>query len=291
LDRTPTNFETFKLHLKGLKGGHSGKDINSGRANSIKLMGRLLFLMSMNVDFHIVSLSAGTADNAIPREFETLISMKSSDENLVKQIIEKFIKEVLLEYKTTDPNIQVDFVKVSANPLSYTKEFTKNIVNIIQIAPHGVVAMSPTIPNLVETSLNFASISEKGSSLVFLWSIRSSIDSSKHNVANKLKSISSLGGAQSKVFADYPGWRPDFNSPVLNVAKKAYQKLYGRDPRVVATHSGLEPGVIGSIFPKLQANMLSMGPDIIGNHSPTEKMRISSVEKTYNWLKEIVESY
>jgi dipeptidase D len=240
LERIPTEFETFKLHLKGLKGGHSGKDINSGRANSIKLMGRLLNLLELNVDFTIVSLVAGTSANALPREFEAVIAMKSSQQSTVKEIIKKFIQDVLLEYKTNDPGIQVtlEALITKSESMAYTKDFSKLIMNLIQVSPHGVVAMSPDIPNLVETSLNFAAMEERGSHLVFLWSIRSSIDTAKFNVANMLKSIIFLGRGDYKVLSDYPGWKPDFNSPVLEIAKKAHQKLFGRDPRIVAVHAG-----------------------------------------------------
>lgn len=286
------NFNTYEIQIKGLVGGHSGKDINSGRANSLKILGRLLKRLQEHIRFEVNSLSAGSSANAIPRESSTMISFDPALESRVRTILKEFTDEVKSEFKVTEPNMFTTFDKQS-NPIPtiIRPDVISKVINLIQIAPHGVVEMSREIPGLVETSLNFASVNSQSDNILFVWSIRSSIDSAKENVATTLKSITELTGGTYQVLSNYAGWRPNFSSELIAVSKRCYQRLFGNEPTIKAVHAGLEPGIIGKIYPQLAANMIAIGPNIIDNHSPAEKVQVSSVQKLYPFVKAIVMEY
>lgn len=286
------NYDSYEIQIKGLVGGHSGKDINSGRANSLKLLGRLLKRLQENFRFEMNSLSAGSSANAIPRESSVVVSFDPNLESRVRNILKEFTDEVKSEYKLTEPNMFTTMDKLT-NPVPniIRPDIVSKVINLIQVAPHGVVEMSREIPELVETSVNFASVSSQSENILFVWSIRSSVDSAKENFATTLKAITELTGGNFKVLSNYAGWRPNFNSELLSVSKKIYQKLFGKEPVVKAIHAGLEPGIIGKIYPQLAANMIAIGPNIVDNHSPQERVQVSSVQKLYPFVKSLITEY
>ncbi len=285
-EKRNAGFNAYKIILGGLKGGHSGIDINTGRANAIKLIARLL--SRFDFDFRITDLSGGSKRNAIPREAETILFINKSDEGKVKNIIKEFTADYLKEYKKNDGGMEIDFVPADyKGDETYSEAFTKKIINVLLSMPHGVIAMSPDIEGLVETSTNLATVNTENGLLKIGTSQRSSIESAKFFVTDSVKAVFELGGAVEIMIGDgYPGWQPDMDSNLLKISTEVFSKLYGKQPDVKAIHAGLECGILGGKYPGLQ--MIAFGPTIQGAHSPDEKVNIKDVAKFYELLKNIL---
>jgi len=276
----------YELMITGLKGGHSGLDINQGRGNAIKLLGRLLERL-WDLNFYISEISGGSLRNAIPREAEVTILLKEKDEAEALAIIDQFVADSLLELKTTDPGLKVKFEKKKGKAKKVFKNsFTEKLIDVILAAPHGVIAMSADIPGLVETSCNLATVSTKKDKVTFVTSQRSSIESAKINASNSMGSVFALGGGEVSYGDGYPGWQPNMESDLLKMGKQIVKELYGREPEVKAIHAGLETGLLGAKYPGL--DMISFGPTITGAHSPTESVNIKDVEKFYEIVKKFL---
>jgi dipeptidase D len=209
-------------------------------------------------------------------------------ETKVKEIADKFVKDALLEFNVNDPGLIVKFDKVENSVEKvFTKEFTNRLINILLATPHGIMAMSPDIPGLVETSTNLATVEVKDNELIIGTSQRSAIDSAKWNVSNAVKAVFELGKAELIDTGDgYPGWQPNMNSELLKISKEVYQEMFGNKPEIKAIHAGLETGLLGAKYPGL--DMISFGPTIEGAHSPDERLNIPTTEKFYNLLKAIL---
>ncbi len=276
----------YELTITGLKGGHSGLDINSGRANAIKLLGFLLNRLS-GVKFAISEISGGSLRNAIPREAEVTLLINPKNESKVKEIIDNFVADTLKEYKLNDGGLLVDFKKKDGNPEKvFRKKFTKRLIKILLAMPNGVIAMSPSIKGLVETSTNLATIKMDNEKLIIGTSQRSSIESAKDNISDSVAAILKLGKGKVNVGSSYPGWQPNMDSKLLKISKEVFSNLFGKEPEIKAIHAGLETGLLGSKYPGL--DMISFGPTIQGAHSPDERVNIKDVEKFYNLLKGIL---
>lgn len=284
-DANPSH-ECFEVMITGLLGGHSGLDIHRGRANAIKMLARLLKEFE-GINFEIAEIKGGSLRNAIPREAEVLIMTDKKNENELKIRIQSFIQKALLEYKKTDPELNVKFEIVPNKPQKVVDEETSNkIIDLIFALPHGVAAMNPDLEGLVETSSNLAVLAMEADKLRISTSQRSSIESSKKNIAQSVKSCFNLAGANITEGDGYPGWQPDMDAELLKISIGVYKKLFGNEPEIKAIHAGLETGILGSKYPGLQ--MISFGPTIMGAHSPDERINIKDVEKFYKLLKGIV---
>jgi len=287
-EKAPKGVQSFDLMISGLKGGHSGSDINVGRANAVKIIARTLKTLAP-IDYSVAYISGGQLRNAIPREAEAVLLFDSSKEAEVRIITDSICKKIVNEYNTSDGGLKITLKKSENNYTEvFTKEFTSNIVNIILAMPHGVLEMSQDIPGLVETSTNLASIKTIDGEIVFGTSQRSSIDSAKEYVANCVKSVFELGQAQVKTGEGYPGWKPNLNSAILKLLSDVYKDLYKSEADVRAIHAGLECGILGDKYPGL--DMVSFGPTITNAHSPDEGVEIPSVEKFYDLLKKVLEN-
>ncbi len=276
----------YQLMVTGLKGGHSGLDIHQGRANAIKLLARLLHRME-DIKYKIADFDGGSLRNAIPREAEITFLINPEDESKVKETIEKFVADSLLECKNTDGDLQVVFEKKDVKvDKVFRKKFTKKLINAVLAMPHGVLAMSPDIPGLVETSTNLATIKINGDELKLGTSQRSAIDAAKMNAAYSVAAVLSLSGAEVVIGDAYPGWQPNIDSELLKISKEVYKETFGDEAEIKAIHAGLETGLLGAKYPGL--DMISFGPTIQGAHSPTEKVNIKDVEKFYTLLKAIL---
>lgn len=283
--RTKKDFIPFEILITGLKGGHSGLDINIGRANAIKLLGYLL--NKINVPFQVASISGGSLRNAIPREAEAVILIKADNVKNVKKIIAQFVQNSLLELKMVDSDLKINLKKSTQKITKvFKQEFAETIINTLMALPHGVIAMSKDIPDLVETSTNLATLKIDNQKVVIGTSQRSSIESAKENITSTVASVLKLAGAKVTVGDGYPGWKPNMDSPVLKVSKEVFKNLFNKEPQIKAIHAGLETGLLGSKYPGL--DMISFGPTIQGAHSPHERVNIKDVEKFYNLLKEIL---
>lgn len=281
-----SSFAAYELMVSGLKGGHSGMEIQTGKANAIKILARTLQKLEP-LNYEVASVTGGSKRNAIPREAETLILLNPKDESKAKEIIAAFNAEALNEYKNVDGGLKITLEKKSASPDKvFDKNFTSGLIKALIALPHGVLAMSQDIPGLVETSTNLATITHEDNLLKVGTSQRSSIESAKYNAAQMVVSVFELVGAKVTQGDGYPGWKPNMNSAILKTSENVYKKLFNGNPEVKAIHAGLECGIIGDKYPGM--DMISFGPTIEGAHSPDERVNIPTVEKFYALLKGIL---
>lgn len=280
------DFSSFELSISGLKGGHSGLDINIGRVNAIKLFARVLNGIR-KLDFRITEINGGSKRNAIPREADATILLRDEEVNEAKRIIEKYEAAFKLENKNVDADVKVNFKKIDKTfDKAFTRQFGEWLVDVLLGLPHGVIQMSPDIPGLVETSTNLATVVYYNDRVFVGTSQRSSIESSKRYIADSVRAVFVLAHALVTTGDGYPGWKPDMDSQVLKISTDVYSRLFGSAPEVKAIHAGLECGLLGAKYPGM--DMISFGPTILGAHSPDEKVEIKSVEKFYFLLKEIL---
>lgn len=279
-------FNAYSIQLCGLKGGHSGIDINGGRANAIKLLARLL--SGFDFEYQITGFTGGSKRNAIPREAEVVILFDKSNELKAKKKIEDFIVEALKEYKKNDGGLKIELLN-SDNDAGkvYSAGFKKKLINTLLSLQHGVIAMSPDIEGLVETSTNLATVTVEKDLLRIGTSQRSSVETAKHFITACVKAVFELADADEVIIGDgYPGWQPDMQSKLLKISGSVYKKLYNKDADIKAIHAGLECGILGGKYPGL--DMIAFGPTIQGAHSPDERVNINDVGKFYNLLKVIL---
>ena len=281
------DYAPYWLFITGLKGGHSGLNINEKRGNAIKLLAYLLSDLKQ-FNYQIGYLGGGSKRNAIPREAEALIYINPDNDFKVREIINDFALSSALEFKSADDGIKITFdIKEDAAGDSVLSDtFFNKVLDVILAMPHGPIAMSSDIPGLVETSTNLATITINENTLSIGTSQRSSIENAKKNIGLSVKSIFDLSQAKVKVSDGYPGWQPNLDSKFLRLSMDAYEKEFGKEPGLKAVHAGLECGILGNKFPGLE--MISIGPTIQGAHSPDERVRISDVDKFYRLIKVIL---
>ena len=274
----------------GLKGGHSGLNIADGLANAIKLMTRLLWKGSREIDLWVAYIDAGDKHNAIPREAEAFVFVYKDDLARLRSILEELWKAFKNAYNLSDPGV---FVKVETENIKppdkvFTQEFKSRLLNLLYSIPHGVMAMSRSVPGLVETSNNLAAINQRNGSLCVLTSQRSSIASELLDVTNMICAAGEQAAVKIHLDDGYPAWQPNKSSPLLKKGLEVYKKLYKIEPEVTAIHAGLECGLIGDKFPGM--DMLSFGPTILGAHSPDERVEINTVAKFWDYLVALLEA-
>ena len=278
----PDKFKPCSIKAGGMKGGHSGVDIQEERANAIIILTRVLSLIED--DIRIVYINGGTAHNAIPRDAEAVIFISEDREKAAKKVIREFEKTVKIEFGSTEPDLKLNFnpFKDIKDNRAMTAETTKKAINLILAMPHGVAGMSADIEGLVETSNNMANVKVEDGMLKALSSQRSSVMSKLLEISNKIESIAKLAGADYETTKGYPAWEPNPNSELLKTALKTYESMYGSKPEVKAIHAGLECGIIAEKYPGM--DMISFGPTIEGAHSPDERVNINAVENCWNYL-------
>ncbi len=283
----PGNNKALKLNVSGLKGGHSGIDINNGRGNAIKILTRALFEIREKSDFELASIEGGDKRNAIPREAFAVIVIDSKDINSVKSIIKKVEKEVKDELKGTDDGVKIEIIDMANVDKVFTKTVGDKLINTILALPHGVIGMSQAIQGLVETSTNLAAVHTYDNYFEIVKSSRSSINSMLRFVLNSLKAFAQLIEAEIEQPPPYPGWTPNPDSPLLKTMIEIYKGLFGKEPVVEAIHAGLETGIIGEKIPGM--DMISFGPTIKHPHSPDEKVEINTVDRFWTLLTKTLE--
>jgi len=282
----PSGYSPYEIMVTGLKGGHSGLDINQGRANAIKLMGRILDFIS-DTNYHLASISGGSLRNAIPRECDVVIAIKNDQESEFEKKLEEYEKKLLNEFKKSDSGLKVLIRKSGKKPRKvFSTKLKKNMINLLLAMPHGVIAMSQDIPDLVETSTNLAVISTERNRITISTSQRSSIESARDYIASSVKAVLELAGGKVTLSDGYPGWKPDMDSAILKTSREVFRNLFNKDPEIKAVHAGLECGLLGARIPEL--DMISFGPTIQGAHSPDERVNIETVGKFYDLLKGIL---
>lgn len=273
--------------VKGLKGGHSGLDINLGRANANKLMGRILWSAHANFPITISSIRGGDLRNAIPREAHAKIIIPEKREQEFRKFFETLVGKIKNEYKIADPDIQIELNPAGAPEMVISNGDTIRIVSMLNASKNGVVRMSDEIHGLVETSLNLAIANFIDGHGEIIYLVRSSVDSAKYAVAEELSALHLMFKCKVEFNGDYPGWNPNNDSAILKIMKNEYQELFNEEPKVMAIHAGLECGIIGGIYPGL--DMISFGPTIRFPHSPDEKVKIDTVEKFWKYMVAVIE--
>ncbi|WP_294824391.1 aminoacyl-histidine dipeptidase [uncultured Flavobacterium sp.] len=285
----PENAVGYSITVKGLNGGHSGMDIHKGLGNANKIMNRLLFDGFENFGLQISELNGGSLRNAIPREsFAKVIISEIFDEAFVFDM-QEIINDIKTEFKTTEPNLEILIEKADAPPARVMElGVQEGLIRALYTAHNGVYRMSADMADLVETSNNIARVIVKDGKLYVGCLTRSSVESSKFDMANALRSAFELIGCEVTFSGSYPGWAPNVNSPILDVLTDIYQKQNGSKANVVACHAGLECGILGTNYPKM--DMISFGPTIKGAHSPDERASIKSAQKYWKFVLEILEN-
>ncbi len=284
----PNNTSAYNLIVSGLKGGHSGLDINLGRGNAIKILTRVLKSLE-GLEFYVSKLEGGSKRNAIPREAEALLYISSSEVNKANNLIKELESRIRNELKSSDEKISITFQKSDeSSNFVFDTDFSNRIIDTLLALPSGVISMSQDIPDLIETSTNLATITTGEDSIIIGTSQRSSIESAKQYIAQSVLAIFSLADANIEIGNEYPGWKPDMNSQILKTSINVYKNLFNKEPEIKAIHAGLECGILGNKNPGL--DMVSFGPTIQGAHSPDEKVNIETVIHFYELLKGILKT-
>ena len=278
----------FKIMVKGLKGGHSGDDINKGLACANKILNRILWSLDKEMDLRLSCFEGGNLRNAIAREANATFVVAQADVELMKEIVEKFAVDLKYEFRTTEPDMQIILSEAEKPAFVVDMLSQDNLLNVLYACPHGVLAMSREIPGFVETSTNLASVKMKEDHFFITTSQRSSVESAKYAAAYRVESCFLLAGADVEHGDGYPGWAPNPESKILKIAVDAYKKLFNKEPIVRAIHAGLECGLIGEKYPGM--DMISYGPTLRGVHSPDERLEIKTVELYWKHTLEILKN-
>lgn len=278
----------FHITITGLKGGHSGLDIIRGRGNANKLLFRFIKHIVNTCEASIAFIDGGGLRNAIPREAKAVIIIPEKKENELKKSIREYEEIYKHELSAVEPDLKLGLKETDLPDSLIDKDTQNRLINGIIACPNGVIRMSNSMPGLVETSTNLASVYSQRGEISVKCLMRSSVDSSRDELASMLESVFKLAGADVIFDGAYPGWKPDMNSEILRLMKEVYKELYGKTPEVKAIHAGLECGLIGGVYPEL--DMISFGPTIRFPHSPDEKVHIESVHKFWLLLVETLKS-
>jgi len=281
--RLKRNCSALRVHVGGLRGGHSGDEIHLGFGNSIKILNRFLWNADRRFKISLSQLEGGKARNAIPREAEAVITLPARSIELIRVYFESFVKILKKEMETIEPDFQMTMEEIPLPEYVMGKKQQRRFFNALYTCPHGVISMSQEISGMVETSTNLASVKHDGEdTLEIITSQRSNVESSKRDIADRMVALFGLLGAEVRHSDGYPGWKPDMESGILNVARRIYKKQFNREPEVKAIHAGLECGLFLQKYPGL--DMISFGPTIKGAHTPEERIHIESVEKFWRFL-------
>ena len=273
----------FRLKVSGLRGGHSGLDINQGRANAIKLVARMLREAQDTVRFELIGVEGGNKRNAIPREAWAYLACAPAQQKALSAAFKKSFDRIRIEYKSVETEAKYSFEPSGDNKaFALTADCQRALLNYLLAIPHGVIAMHPEIKGLVETSTNLAIIRSGKAAVDIICSTRSSVASALEATRLVLKAVTEMAGAKINPKYGYPGWMPNLQSALLATLKELYKKKFGVDAAVVAVHAGLECGIIGEKFPGM--DMISFGPTMEHPHSPDEHVHIGSVGKFWQFL-------
>ena len=286
-EKSPDGYFAFTVSVKGLTGGHSGDDIDKGRGNANKILNRYLWDVNKKMDLRLHSFDGGNLRNAIPREATATVSVPFSEKENIRVMLNTYIVDLEREFGETEPNMQLVLESETLPEMAIDKKTSNTLLNVLYACPHGVKAMSKDMPGLVETSTNLASVKMKPDNTILITtSQRSSVDSKKYDIAHQVEAVMTLAGATATHGDGYPGWKPNLKSDILKTAQESYKKLFDEEPKIRAIHAGLECGLFLEKYPQL--DMISIGPQMYGVHSPDERLSISSTQKCWKWLVEIL---
>ncbi len=290
---TPATMDTKELFaarisVKGLMGGHSGDDINKGRGNANILIVRFLYEMMQTEGFQLAAINGGNLRNAIAREAEAVFTVSMSEKENMRIRFNEYVAAIEGELGDLEKDMKLDLESVDMPSAFIPTEQAKCLIRTLMACPHGVVEMSRDMPGLVQTSTNLASVKMREGYVEINTSQRSSVESQKHYIKDKVECALSACCDEITHGDGYPGWKPNVHSPLMEVVKKAYEDLFHAEPKVLAIHAGLECGLFLEKYPYL--DMVSIGPQMYGVHSPQERLSISSTGRCWQWLCRTLES-
>lgn len=281
-DEVPNDYEPFFLHVGGCTGGHSGEDINKERANAIRVIARVLQLLAEFTDVRLINIVGGTAHNAIPRDADAMFFAPIADKEAIEEVADKTAKILKNEFAETDPKISVvlDADYTPADRRAMLSWISVKVMDFLRAIPHGVASYVTKNNNrMTETSSNLATVKVENGQLIVHTSQRSNVMSRRDAITSRVESVGRLAGAQVWSGNGYVPWQPDFESDLVKQCQSIYEKLFKVEPKVVTIHAGLECGIIGEKHPGMQ--MISIGPDAVDIHTPTERLFLPSVGKIY----------
>ena len=288
-EAAPTRNRTaVKLTVKGLKGGHSGIQIGTQRANANRLLFRFLNRVSASCEVLLAWVDGGGLRKAIPREAEAVVLVKTEDYETFVKGLKAYEETVKTEFAGIEDSISIEAKECEFPKEIIAREVARNLTKAVVGCPDGVQRMSVAMPGLVQTSTNLARVVSDGRTVKLQCLLRSSVNTEKEALGEALAAVFELAGAGVELSGSYDGWNPNMESPILKAMTESYKALYGTEPAVTAIHAGLECGIIGSKYPKL--DMISFGPTICYPHSPDEKVEIASVGKFYEFLVHTLEN-
>jgi dipeptidase D len=277
----------WRVKVSGLQGGHSGLDINKGRGNAVRILGRALQVLLDRLPLAVAGIEGGSKRNAIPREASATVALDGAREAELRTAVSEVEAETRAALGAFDPGVRITVDAAARPEQALAPADAALVAGLLSTLHHGVLEMSPDIPGLVQTSTNLAIVSAADGYATIETSQRSSIESSKLEAGRMVTTILQLAGFEVERAGGYPGWKPEPTSDIVRTAQKAHREILGTTPELVAMHAGLECGVIGEKHPGMQ--MISFGPHIVDVHSPSERLKISSVEPFWRFLKGLLE--
>jgi len=287
-EAVPADTVAYRIDVKGMKGGHSGLDIALGRGNAAKVINRFLYQVTKSLDVRLADIQVGDLRNAIPREGYAIVVVPNAQTGEFKNFIDELIPVIKAELSVTEPNLQVAYKETDMPDNVVDEKTQNNLIKGVYGCPNGVMRMSDSMEGLVETSTNLAIVKKDDEFIRAETLQRSSVDSAKEDLANMIRSVFELAGAEVVHAGAYPGWKPNVNSPILKVMQDVYNDKWGKIPEIKGIHAGLECGIIMENYPELDT--ISFGPTINFPHSPDEKVNIETVQKFYDFLVETLKN-
>lgn len=288
LVNSKANGTGYLIKINGLKGGHSGIDINNNRSNANKLMAELLYFVHRNVPFRISSANGGIKDNIIPTECRCVVCVDNSSKETFRKTISKFIKQIKEDKKSTEPNLSINIEECELPQNCMNDTSTKTAIFALLQVPDGVQTMSPEFPNMVQTSLSLGILEIHSDKLFMQFFVRSNVTREKQSLVFKLQSFFEYLGGQIYLHSDYPSWEYIPESRLRKIMTDTFTEIYGYAPTVTAIHAGLECGILSAKIDNMDA--VSFGPDIFDVHTPNEKIKVSSIGRCWEYLKAVLEN-
>ncbi|EHA1125900.1 aminoacyl-histidine dipeptidase [Vibrio navarrensis] len=284
----PQGYVARQLILKGLKGGHSGCDIHTGRGNANKLMARFLAGHANELDMRLIEFRGGSLRNAIPREAFVTVALPEENLNKLAELFEFYTDLLKSELGKVETNLVTFNQEASSDAQVLLMADQQRLIAALNACPNGVMRMSDEIEGVVETSLNVGVIKTEENKVSVLCLVRSLIDSGRTQVESMLKSVAELAGARIELSGAYPGWKPDADSEIMAIFRDMYQGIYGHKPNIMVIHAGLECGLFKKPYPHM--DMVSFGPTIKFPHSPDEKVKIDTVQLYWDQMVALLEA-
>lgn len=282
-------FSFEEIYVKDAMGGHSGDDINKGRANAVQILGRFLYSI-LDLDWQLVTIGGGNKRNAIAREAKAVIAAEEDTLDIINERLEAFAEDVAEEYGAIEKDLKVGYAEAGRSSDAIDEMTAWNLVTALCASPHGVLAMSQEIENFVETSTNLASVKMTEPGVIRIGSSqRSCVTAARRAAAAKMEACFVLAGAVVRHESEYPGWAPAAVSPIRDACVESYRRLFGTDPKVKAIHAGLECGLFTEKFPGL--DMVSFGPTLRGVHAPGERLDLASLDKFVALLVDLISTF